>query len=384
MSKTVRGLIVVHIFFGLSASLAHSSVIRCSDAFNSSRSNIETDSTPIPTGSAPSRFFNSVTQTLKAKRADMALTIMAYSEGLPARLKRIKHLEQTGQYLAYKNFGAMGLAETGVPVRYNQKRFHSLNTKRQLVIIANHPLGIADAWSLLYIAGRARGDSETLLFLARWVEKLFPPAIYGDPHGWGSGLLVDIDKPLLTDPQYSTKIADFNYFNMKWARSGIRVLRLGGAVIIFPAGHISTINKDGSSYPKNVYDAPDSWMTGILDIARMGGNADIVFAHVDSVNSEEFYNNRRRYGGGDKERVIWLLKETQAKASQSVDVQFSDPMSLNDLYETLALRFGLSRKQLEADPKLTVELMRQYTYKVPEYFPQILDTTDLSQKMKIP
>ena len=162
----------------------------------------------------------------------------------------------------------------------------------------------------------------------------------------------------------------------------MRVLRLGGALIIFPAGHVASI-EDGGNYPESVYDAKNSWQDGFLNLARLG-KAEIVFAHVDSVNSEAFYRKRKRFGGGDKERVIWFFSEALAKRDQTINVSLSDPMGIDAIYDHLSAAFGHSKEALAADPALTSELMRQFTYRISEFFPQTLDTKVSPQKAKAP
>lgn len=310
---------------------------------------------------------------------DKTLDLMALLNGLPKTLKFIEESKRTGSYLKYKNFGEMGLAEIGISVRYNQAIFESLNTGRPLIIVANHPLGIADGLTLQYLMGRARESSPSILYLARWIEKILPHAVYGDEHKWGTAIPVEINKPKESDPDYDAKLTETKAYNSAWNRTSIRILRAGGALIIFPAGHVATMEAGAGKYPDNVIDAPNSWQDSFLNLARLG-KADIVFADVHSVNSEAFYKNRKRFGGGDKERIIWFLKESFAKQGKSIDVYLTKPMGLADVYKALAQTFGRSQEELDADPKLTAELMRQYTHRISELNPQVLDTIDSPQK----
>ncbi len=116
-----------------------------------------------------------------------------------------------------------------------------------------------------------------------------------------------------------------------------------------------------------------------MNLARIG-NADIVFANVMSVNSQAFYKNRKRFGGGDLERVIWFFSEALAKKGRVIDVELSSPMSLNEVYDRLSEVYNVPRKTLVSDQALTTELMRQYTYQLSIVSPQILDTTDSPQR----
>lgn len=309
------------------------------------------------------------------------LDALAYQKGLPRYIQRNEELKQSRRYLEYRNFGEMGLAEMGIEVQYDHVKLRALETGRPLIIVANHPLGIADGLALQYMLGRARQDSVSLLYLARWVEKLLPHAIYGDAERWGTAIPVDINKPDRSDPEYDSKLAQVNAFNSSWSRTALKVLRSGGALIIFPAGHVSAMERDGQSYPDNVYDAPGSWMDGVIHLARIG-KADIVFAHIDSVNSENFYRNRKRFGGGDKERIVWFFSEALAKRREGIKVYLSDPMNLSAIYQTFSAKFGVGREEIEKDPALMSELMRQFTYQVKDHFTQNPSTGDRPSKIE--
>lgn len=313
---------------------------------------------------------------LKNKAIKTILHTMAYFKGLPKYFKKIEQLRDSGDYLKYDNFGEMGLAEIGISVRYNLANFRNLNTGRPLIIIGNHHLGIADGLTLQHMASQARKDSPSILFLARWIEKLLPHAVYGDEQGWGTAIPVDINTPKLSDPMYDTKMAEINKFNSSWSRTSLKVLRNGGAAIIFPAGHVASINPGKQSYPENVYDAPNSWQEGFLNLARIS-KADIVFANVVSVNSQAFYEKRKRFGGGDLERVIWFFSEALAKKGQVIDVELSNPMTLEETYNALSKAYpSYTLEEIKANPSLTAELMRQYTYELSKHVPQTLDTLD--------
>jgi len=356
--------------------LANDNANPCEDQLNLSPSNTAAKA-------AEGISSQSLLQWLKKKAADKTLDLMAAFKGLPKYLKLNEELKTTGRYLEYRNFGEMGLAEMGISVRYNKINLQALNTGKPLIIVANHHLGIADGLALQYLAGQSRQDSPSLLFLARWIEKLLPHAVFGDQHKWGTAIPVEINKPKESDPFYETKMAEVKAFNSPWNRASLRVLKAGGALVIFPAGHVASINNDGGHYPGSVYDAPNSWQEGFLNLARLG-KADIVFAHVDSVNSEAFYRKRKRFGGGDKERVIWFFSEALAKRGNAIDIYLSKPMSLEETYNTLAQNFGYVREALVADPALTTELMRQFTYNISKVFPQNLDTEDSPQKIATP
>ncbi len=317
---------------------------------------------------------------VKKQFINRTLDVMAAMKGLPKYLKLIKEIEATGRYVDdYDNFGVMGLAEMGISIRFNQAQLQALDTGKPLIIVANHHLGIADGLALQYLSSRARRDTPSLLFLARWIEKILPFAVYGDQKNWGTAVPVEINLPKEGDPEYEAKLSAVKNFNKSWSRQSLKVLKAGGALIIFPAGHVASIDDSAGPYPASVFDSPGSWQEGYLNLARLG-KAEIVFAHVDSVNSEAFYRKRKRFGGGDRERVIWFFSEALAKRNKSIDVYLSKPMSLETIYEELSQKYGVPRENLEADSQLSAELMRRYTYEVSKWVPQSLDTQDLPRK----
>ncbi|NQZ18556.1 MAG: hypothetical protein HRT44_04770 [Bdellovibrionales bacterium] len=196
--------------------------------------------------------------------------------------------------------------------------------------------------------------------LARWIEKLLPHAVFGDRHGWGTAIPIEINRPHPSDPLYESKMADVKSFNKQWNMTTIRSLRQDrSTLIIFPAGQVAGMNRGELSYPRNVYDAQGSWKTGVLELARMG-RADIAFAKIDSVNSEAFYQNRKRFGGGDKERVIWFFSEALAKRDQAIDVYLSDVMSLETVHQTLSEAYGVPKTEIQGDSQMATEIHSGY------------------------
>jgi putative hemolysin len=322
-----------------------------------------------------------VIQKTKPFAVDKALDIMGYMKGLPKYLKRIKALIESEKYLRYRNFGEMGLAEMGISVRVNQQKLRALDTDRPLIIVANHPLGIADGLSLQYLSSSVRQNNPTLLMLARWIEKLLPSAVFGDERGWGTAIPVDINKPALSDPLYQTKVSEIKSFNSKWSRVTLKELKKGASVIIFPAGQVAGMNADKKTYPHNIQDTPGSWQNGLLNLAKLG-RADIVFAQIDSVNSRAFYQKRKRFGGGDKERVVWFFSEALAKKDQTIDVYLSDPLSLDSVYQALSQTFEVPEAELQSNDQLATELMRTLTHDVNSHFPQDLDHIESPRRME--
>ncbi len=242
MPRILNSFFAVQFIFIFMVLPARAETIRCEQIFNVLEA---TSSAQV----AESPILIRLLSPLKEKAIKTILQGMAYFKGLPKYINRIEQLRQSGDYLKYDNFGEMGVAEIGISVRYNQANFESLNTGRPLIIIGNHHLGIADGLTLQYLSSRARRAKPTLLLLARWIEKLLPHAIFGDEQGWGTAVPVDINTPKPSDPLYDTKMSEIKAFNSSWSRTSLRVLRSGGALIIFPAGHVASIN-EGGTYPE--------------------------------------------------------------------------------------------------------------------------------------
>jgi hypothetical protein len=311
-------------------------------------------------------------KNLKDLSLDKTLDLIGYVKRLPKYLERKNHLVESEKYLEYRNFGEMGLAELGISVRANQEKLEALNTGRPLIIVANHPLGIADGLSLQHLSSKVRQDSPSLLMLARWIEKLMPKSVYTDDESWGTAIPVDINEP---DPSDTERLDEFRKFNKRWNLTTLRALKRGALVIIFPAGHVAGINTGSGPYPENVFDAPGSWQKGTLNLARMAG-ADIVFAQIASVNSRAFYKYRKMFGGKDKERVIWFFSEAIRKSGKAIDVYLSEPLSLDGVYQNLSRTYGIAEEDLRANEDMATELMRQYTHSVDHHYPQELNLTE--------
>lgn len=251
------------------------SALQCADVLSPTKTSQEVAIDPVWSQRVRD-YIPLVIQRTKDFGIDRTLDIMAYMKGLPKYLNRVKTLIGSEEHLRYRNFGEMGLAEIGISVRINKKKLHALNTGRPLIMVANHPLGIADGLALQYLLGSVRKSSPSLLMLARWIEKLLPSAVFGDEKKWGTAIPVDINKPDPSDPLYESKMTEIKSFNSKWSRITLRELRKGASVIIFPAGQVASMNIEDKSYPHNIQDAPESWQTGLLNLARLG-KADIVF-----------------------------------------------------------------------------------------------------------
>ena len=230
----------------------------------------------------------SVVKKLKNYAEDKTLKAIAYLRGVPPYLERMKELIAKELYLKYRDFGHLGAAELNFSIRTNRQKHLNLNTGRPLIIIANHPLGITDGLAIQNIAGSVRTEKPVLLLLLRWIEKLMPKAVFSSNSEWGSAIPVDNRRPDPEDPANQELLDEIRTFNKQWQGKYLRVLRKGAAIIIFPAGQVSGMHKENGSYPENVYDSENSWHSGYLSLARIG-KADIVFAHIDNVNSWFFY-----------------------------------------------------------------------------------------------
>ena len=100
------------------------------------------------------------------------------------------------------------------------------------------------------------------------------------------------------------------------------------------------------------------------------------------MNNKSFYEKRKRFGGRDKERVIWFFSEAIAKKGKAIDVFLSEPMSLETIYDSLSKKYNYSESELRDKPDLTVELMRQYTHGLPMLYPQELDAKASPSKIE--
>ena len=254
-------------------------------------------------------------QWVKEKSIDLILKAIGIAKGLPKYLKRTTELQKSGAYEKYDNFGELGLAELGIPIKYNLEKLEGLNTGRPLIIVANHHLGIADGLALQYLSSKARGDAHpSLLLLARWIEKLFPRAIFGDKAKWGTAIPVEINKPKEDDPEYEEKMAAVKDFNSKWSKTTFRALKKGAAVIFFPAGQVAALHENvDAEYPHNVFDGEGSWKPSVINLAKMIG-ADIAFANVFSPALSTVRQCRKEMGRRAMKLLLEIMSGTETYA----------------------------------------------------------------------
>ena len=79
--------------------------------------------------------------------------------------------------------------------------------------------------------------------------------------------------------------------------------------------------------------------------------------------------------------MVWFLSEAIAKKGKILDVYLSDPLSLEEMYETLSKTYNLSVEELKSNDDLTSELSRRFTYELSDHFPQELNYIDSPEKL---
>ena len=330
-------------------------------------------------------------EVVSARAKDAALAALAVQKGVPQYIKRKDHLIESRTFLEYDNFGQLGLAELKLPANFNFEQAMKLNSGRPLIVLANHPLGVADGLALQALVSKARPNQVSALLLADWIKRLLPEAVYEGPESWGRAIPVDISHPDPNAPNFAELSEAIQKVNAQSTRTALKVLRANGAIIIFPAGHVSSFVPGLGGYPNNVQDAPGSWMPSALALARIA-KADIVFAHINTVNNKSFYENRKRFGGGNRERIIWFISEAVKLQNRGVNIALSTPMSLEQVVSELNERFkgqtilgtevdDVSEATLKNQPEVVMEMMRRYTYQSTRFFPQQLDSRYLPQKL---
>jgi putative hemolysin len=109
-----------------------------------------------------------------------------------------------------------------VNLDYNPARLAAIPRRGPLIFIANHPFGVLDGLAVCHLAAKARGDFRILLHRALCREERIAQH------------MLPID---FTDSPESVRL------NIATKRKSLDFLRAGGAMVIFPAGGISTATK---------------------------------------------------------------------------------------------------------------------------------------------
>ena len=158
-------------------------------------------------------------------------------------ITKMRHMASLGAQQSPENPFRRVLELNGVHLNHANVT-EQIPSKGGIMIIANHPLGVADAISLISLCSSVRPDLKTLanatLAKTPGMEgKLLPLLIFGEP--------------------------DAVKQNLPTLRTTLKHLKEGGAIAVFPAGSVSHFQKDHGAVTDS------TWSEHIAKIALKAG-----------------------------------------------------------------------------------------------------------------
>ncbi len=168
-----------------------------------------------------------------------------------------------------------------------------------LVVVANHPFGLADALLALSIVLPVRPD---LKVAANRSLAVFPQ---------------------LRDQTVAISVSHARHKSVGGTRKLVRHLEAGGALLIFPAGRVAGRGRRGA-----VEDHP--WSPGIGKLVRLSGAAVVPMA-FEGANSRSFYLARRMHF---RLGTLLLLRELLNKRGRRIAVHVGELISATEAGES--------------------------------------------------
>ncbi|GLT14709.1 lysophospholipid acyltransferase family protein [Vibrio algivorus] len=170
------------------------------------------------------------------------------------------YYQQLPRHLNTKSFLRHTLEKLGVQYQIASGHLSNIPATGPLVIVANHPLGAVEGVILAEMLLQVRPDVKILAnqFLKRLPE-LAP-------------LFISVDV-------FEGKNAVSA--NIKALREGLQHLQNGGVLLVFPAGEVSTFDKQGQ-----LNDKP--WSRSVAKLIKRS-NANALAMHINGHNSKPFY-----------------------------------------------------------------------------------------------
>lgn len=209
------------------------------------------------------------------------------------------YYRQLPQHLDSKTFLRHTLEKLGVQYQVSSGHLSDIPATGPLVIVANHPLGAVEGVILAEILLQVRPDVKVLAnqFLKRLPE-LAP-------------LFISVDV-------FEGKNAVSA--NIKALREGLQHLKNDGVLLVFPAGEVSTFDKQGQ-----LNDKP--WSRSVAKLIKRS-NANALAMHINGHNSKPFY-----WAGMVHPylRTAMLGREMLNKTNQMIDISIGEVIERKEL-----------------------------------------------------
>lgn len=189
----------------------------------------------------------------------------------------------------------------GIELDYNSEKIKSIPAEGPLVVIANHPYGVADGMALGHILSQIREDFllvvNEVLCRERILGKYFLPIDFRENR-----------EALQT--------------NIKTRKSALRLLKEGGAIGIFPSGGVSTTPK---LWSRKAIDL--DWKRFLIKLVSKT-NANVLPIFFKGQNSTTFQVASHIH---PNIRLALLLNELDRKRGKSIDFVIGDVLKPEDL-----------------------------------------------------
>jgi putative hemolysin len=202
----------------------------------------------------------------------------------------------------HRQLWGAALHELRIHVDYDRRQLHKVPAEGPVVLIANHPYGVLDGLIICHFASMIRPDFKILIHKAlnreQRVERFMLPIDFAET-----------EEAALT--------------NIESKRRAMETLRAGNAVVIFPAGGISTTVRGPFGYAVDL-----EWKLFVTKLIQMSA-ATVVPIYFHGQNSRIFqlasHINLTL-------RLALIIHEVNRKAGDTIRVSIGDPL----LYQTLA------------------------------------------------
>jgi putative hemolysin len=145
--------------------------------------------------------------------------------------------------VADREFSAVLLASLNIAIRHEGEPIETIPEQGPLLVIANHPFGVADGCALEALLQSRRRDC--MVMATHWL-----------------GAIPEIrDRLILVDPGRGKKRRAMNVAG--W-RSAVRFVAEGGVLGVFPAGRVARLNPFGFRFEE------EPWSDHVARLARRG------------------------------------------------------------------------------------------------------------------
>lgn len=235
-----------------------------------------------------------------------------------------------------------------IEIEYDQKQLAKIPQEGPLVILANHPFGVLDGMFLSFMGAVSRKNWGILVY-----DK------YCEVDHLSSNFL----------PISFEKTTEGRRMNMRTMRNALSLLKKEGAIVIFPAGGISTA--DGTFGPVTDIE----WQPFVAKLIQ-ASQATVVPVYFHGHNSRLFHFVSQF---SPTLRLALIIHELRNKIGKSIQVTIGDPIAYQQLPQT---------KERDA----LVQYLRQHTYNLVDHqayigksthAPTTNDVIDLMRKIKL-